>query len=64
MLDGLPGFKILPGRWGLEQMAIAIPKGRENAMLFMRQFAADMKSSGQLQAFVTGAGMRGTVQPQ
>jgi polar amino acid transport system substrate-binding protein len=64
MLDGLPGFKILPGRWGLEHMAIAIPKGRETAMPFLQQFAADMKSSGQLQAFVTGAGVRGTVQPQ
>ncbi|MDB5930525.1 MAG: peb1A [Polaromonas sp.] len=62
MLDGLPDFKILPGRWGLEHMAIAIPKGREAAMPFVRQFAEDMKSGGQLQSFVTKAGMRGTVQ--
>ena len=64
MLDGLPGFRILPGRWGLEHMAIAIPKGREAAMPYLRRFAEDMKSGGQLQSFVTRAGMRGTVQTQ
>ena len=64
MLDGMPGFRVMPGRWGLEHMAIAIPKGREAAMPFVRQFAEDMKSGGQLQSFVSKAGMRGTVPPQ
>ncbi|MES2191097.1 MAG: transporter substrate-binding domain-containing protein [Pseudomonadota bacterium] len=63
MLDGLPGFKILPGGWGMEHMAVAIPKGREAGMPFVRMFAEDMKSSGQLQSFIARAGMRGTVKP-
>lgn len=29
MQDTLPGARILDGRWGLEHMAIAIPKGRK-----------------------------------
>ncbi|MES2399045.1 MAG: transporter substrate-binding domain-containing protein [Pseudomonadota bacterium] len=64
MLDGLPGFKILPGGWGMEHMAVAIPKGREAGMPFMRVFAEDMKSGGQLQSFIAKAGMRGTVKPE
>ena len=64
MLDGLPGFKILPGAWGMEHLAVAIPKGRESGLPFMRKFAEDMKSGGQLQSFITRAGMRGTVKPE
>ena len=64
MLDGLPGFKLLPGRWGLEHMAIAIPKGREAGMPFVRDFAQDMQAGGQLQGFISKAGLRGTVKPQ
>lgn len=63
MLDGLPGFKLLPGRWGLEHMAIAIPKGRDAGMPFVRGFAQDMRDSGQLQGFIIKAGLRGTVAP-
>ena len=64
MLDGLPGFKILPGAWGMEHLAVAIPKGRESGLPFMRKFAEDMKSGGQLQSFITRAGMRGTVKSE
>jgi polar amino acid transport system substrate-binding protein len=64
MLDELPGFKLLPGRWGLEHIAIAIPKGRETAMPFVNRFAQDMQSGGQLQAYIAKAGLRGTVKPQ
>ncbi|MFI5445343.1 transporter substrate-binding domain-containing protein [Polaromonas sp. UC242_47] len=63
MLDSLPGFKILPGSWGVENMAIAIPKGREAAMPYVRQFAQDMQSGGQLQSFIAKAGLRGTRKP-
>jgi polar amino acid transport system substrate-binding protein len=63
MLDALPGFKLLPGRWGQEHMAIAIPKGREAGMSFVREFAQDMRDGGQLQGFVSRAGLRGTIKP-
>ena len=61
MLDELPGFQIIEGRWGEENMAIAIPKGREAGMAFVRQFAVDSQTSGQLQAIIAKAGLRGTL---
>ena len=64
MLDSLPGFRILPGNWGVENMAIAIPKGRDAGMPFVRQFAQEMQSGGQLQTFINKAGLRGTRKPE
>ena len=61
MLDELPGFQIIEGRWGEENMASAVPKGREAGMAFVRQFAVDMQGSGQLQAIIAKAGLRGTL---
>lgn len=63
MSDGLPGFKVLDGRWGLEHLAIAIPKGREAGMPFVKQFAEYAKSSGLLRTALTRAGLRGTAKP-
>jgi polar amino acid transport system substrate-binding protein len=62
MLDELPGFQIIEGRWGEENLAIAIPKGRDAGMPFVRQFALDAQASGLLQSIVTQAGLRGTTQ--
>lgn len=59
MADELPGYRVLDGRWGLESLAIAIPKGREAGMPYLRQFARDAQSSGRLQAIVAAAGLRG-----
>jgi polar amino acid transport system substrate-binding protein len=61
MADGLPGAKVLDGRWGLEQLAIAIPKGREDGMPFVRRFADDVKADGSVQRAAERAGLRGTV---
>ncbi len=60
MADGLPGARVLDGRWGLEHLAIAIPKGRERGLPFVRAFAAQAQASGRLQAIVQQAGLRGT----
>lgn len=59
MSDEMPGYRVLDGRWGLESLAIAIPKGREAGMPYLRQFASDAQSSGRLQAIVSAAGLRG-----
>lgn len=59
MSDQLPGYRVLDGRWGLESLAIAIPKGREAGMPYLRQFARDAQSSGRLSAIVAAAGLRG-----
>ncbi|MGZ5195875.1 MAG: transporter substrate-binding domain-containing protein [Ramlibacter sp.] len=60
MSDQVPGSRVLDGRWGLEHMAIAIPKGRDAGMPFLRQFGDRMRVSGRLQAIVVRAGLRGT----
>ena len=59
MSNELPGYRVLDGRWGLESLAIAIPKGREAGMAYLRQFARDAQSSGRLQTIVAAAGLRG-----
>lgn len=58
--DELPGMRILDGRWGLEHLAIAVPKGREAGLAFLQQFAQDARTSGLLQSAVTRSGLRGT----
>jgi polar amino acid transport system substrate-binding protein len=62
LLDSLPAgqFRILDDRWGLEHLAIATPKGRESAALFMKTFAQEATSSGLFQKIADGAGLRGT----
>jgi polar amino acid transport system substrate-binding protein len=59
MSDELPGSKILPGRWGLEHMAIGVPKGREAGMAYLNGFAQDVKASGLVQRLAKRAGLRG-----
>jgi polar amino acid transport system substrate-binding protein len=58
--DDVPQSRVLEGRWGLEHIAIAIPKGRASAMPFLQGFADDMRASGRLKAIVDRAGLRGT----
>jgi polar amino acid transport system substrate-binding protein len=62
MAQGLPGFQVLDGRWGLENLAIAVPQGRDVGMDYLRQFARDVQTSGELQAIIRKADLRGTVQ--
>jgi polar amino acid transport system substrate-binding protein len=61
MSDALPGARILDGNWGLEHMAIAIPKGREQALPFVGGFAQEVQASGLVAQIQQQAGLRGTV---
>src|SRR4029078_9566496 len=61
MAEKLPGSRVLEGRWGLERHAIAIPKGREQAMAFIRQFTNEVKSEGVVGAAIARAGLRGAM---
>ncbi len=63
LADVLPRSRVLDGRWGLENMAIALPKERASAMPYVTQFAQRLQRSGELQAMVVRAGLRGTVAP-
>lgn len=62
--DGLPGARVLEGRWGQEHLAIAIPKGREAGLPQVREFAAQVRGNGLLQSIIQRAGLRGTAAPQ
>ena len=59
LADQLPGARILPGRWGLEQLAIAIPRGRDAAMPALRGFADDARARGLVRRAADRAGLRG-----
>jgi polar amino acid transport system substrate-binding protein len=64
MAEKLPGSKVLAGRWGVERHAIAIPKGRELGLAFVRQFTDAVKSEGLVSAAIARAGLKGTVAPE
>ncbi len=61
MSDKLPGFRVLDGRYMVEQLSIAIPKGRDLGMPFLRQFIEDAKSEGLVASAAKRAGLRGLV---
>jgi polar amino acid transport system substrate-binding protein len=63
LADTVPGARILEGRWGLEHMAIAIPKGREGSLPQLDTFAQQLQKDGTLAAVIRRAGLRGTAAP-
>ena len=64
LADELPASRILDGRWGLENMAIAVPKGRERGMGTLRAFAERATSNGLLQSIVEKTGLRGSIKAE
>jgi polar amino acid transport system substrate-binding protein len=64
MAEQMPGARVLDGRWGVEHIAIAIPKGRDAAMEYLRRFVAEAQASGLLAQAVARAGLRGVVTAQ
>jgi polar amino acid transport system substrate-binding protein len=61
MSDTVPGSRVLDGNWGLEHMAIAIPRGREQALPFVASFVQDVQGSELLTQIQRDAGLRGAV---
>jgi polar amino acid transport system substrate-binding protein len=61
MSDQLPGSKVLDGRFAAQQIAMAIPKGRESGMSYAQKFVEDAKSKGLVKAAIDRAGLRGAV---
>jgi polar amino acid transport system substrate-binding protein len=57
--EKLPDFKVSDDRWGLENLAIAVPKGREAGHAFLDAFAEQVTRTGQLAAMAERAGLRG-----
>jgi polar amino acid transport system substrate-binding protein len=64
MSDSIPGARILDGNWGLEHIAIAIPKGREQGLPFVEAFVKDVQSSGLMEQMQQKAGLRGAVKAE
>jgi polar amino acid transport system substrate-binding protein len=61
MSDQMPGARVLDGRWGVEHIAVATPKGREAATEYIRRFVDEAQTSGLLSQAVQRAGLRGVV---
>ena len=59
--DKMPGARVLDGRIGADEVAIALPKGREAGMAYLRKYIEDAKSEGLVKAAVQRAGLRGAV---
>ena len=57
--DRMPGSRVLNGRIGVDEVAIALPKGREAGMTYVRKYVEDAKSEGLIEASVKRAGLRG-----
>lgn len=61
MADEIPGARILDGCWGVEHVAIAIPKGRDVAHDYIRRFVDDVRQNGFLTWAIEQAALRGAI---
>jgi polar amino acid transport system substrate-binding protein len=57
--EKLPGSRVLDGRFMAIQQALGIPKGREDAAIYLRKFIEDAKASGVVARAIDKAGVRG-----
>ena len=64
MSDSMPGARVLDENWGLEHMAIAIPKGREQGRPFVGSFVQEVQTNGLLERVQQEAGLRGAIKAQ
>jgi polar amino acid transport system substrate-binding protein len=64
MSDQMSGSRILAGRWGEEHLAVAIPKGHEAGLEYIKHFVEDVQTSGLVARSAEQAGLRGAVKAQ
>jgi len=64
LADGLPGARILEGRWGIESIALAVPKGREAGQAWLADAITRMQDEGIVQRAAQRAGVRGLAEAQ
>src|SRR5258708_15779310 len=57
--DALPGSRILEGQITAVQQSIGVPKGRNEAAKYVREFADDIKASGVVARAIEKHGVRG-----
>jgi len=63
LADSVPGARVLPGRWGVEHLAIAVPKGRRAGARFLEATAQELRASGAVREAAQRAGLRGVAPP-
>lgn len=63
LADDMSGARVLDGRWGLEPLALALPKGRQAGLSYLSRFALTVRRDGTLDSAVDRAGLRGTFEP-
>jgi polar amino acid transport system substrate-binding protein len=56
-----PGSEVLDGRIGTEQLAMALPKGRDAGLAYARAFIEEAKADGLIKAAVQKVGLRGAL---
>jgi polar amino acid transport system substrate-binding protein len=61
--ERLPGSRVLEGRFMAIQQALGIPKDREEAVRYLREFIDDVKASGFVARAIDKAGVRGVSVP-
>jgi polar amino acid transport system substrate-binding protein len=57
--DKMPGSRVLDGRIGVDEVAIALPKGRASGMPYLHKYVERAKSEGLVKAAVERSGLRG-----
>lgn len=55
----LPGSKVLADGYGVNLVALAVPKGREQQLAYLSEFLGQMKRSGWLKRAIDTAGLQG-----
>ena len=53
------GSRVLEGRWGVEQMAVAVPKGRDAAKMYLEGFVREVTTDGSVTRAADRARLRG-----
>jgi polar amino acid transport system substrate-binding protein len=61
LAEKMVGMRVLDDSWGVENLAIAIPKGREAGMPYLQAFAQRAQQTGQVNQMAQRAGLRGLV---
>ena len=62
LLDYVPqlaGSRVLGDRYGVNLVALAVPKGQDGQLVYIKEFLNEMKRSGWLKRAIDNAGLRG-----
>jgi polar amino acid transport system substrate-binding protein len=61
LAEKMADVRVLDDSWGVENLAIAIPKGRDAGMPYLQAFAQRAQKTGQVNQMAQRAGLRGLV---